>query len=128
MMTGQQQPKEPNPYRCETCTNPYHPYGFCKYANSKNIRHCQVEKEPSIENGYYLVVSAAEFTSHYGCALHSSAQNEREKVLDDAIKMFETIKRKLELETMNGKVAFWYVRDIIDWGIEELQQQAKEGA
>lgn len=48
-----------------------------------------------------------------------------EKVLDDSIKMFEIVKRKLELETMDGKVAFWYVRDIIDWGIGKLQQQAE---
>ena len=61
----------------------------------------------------------------FGCASNSNTSTiDRNKMLMESIKIFETVKRKLELETMKGKVAFWYVRDIIDWGIKELQNQA----
>ena len=107
-------PAPPHPKRCDKST--------CKFfddsiPNAKllGLIFCRGK-------GWIVYPIFREQSKIYGCASNStSIQSEREQMLAESVKMFETVKRKLELETMGGKVAFWYVRDIINWGIQELR-------
>lgn len=83
----------PHPQRCETCE-----YYTARWSDLKRTK-CPLyfasidENELTPKNKLFPgVYKRLNFTRECGCASHSSARSEREKVLDDVLEEIEEIK------------------------------------
>jgi hypothetical protein len=127
-MTGQQQPKDPHPQRCETC-------------NPKCQDYLVLKKQERIQD-FGHSKQYEHFTALHGCASHSAAQSEKvlewftKKIALKHGEMVDLMRRNnliiSDLQDPMQKLAFTFFSEIGEMSheaeviLEELRQQTKE--
>jgi hypothetical protein len=101
-MTRPSQHPQPNPKNCGTCNDIY----------------CEAHPSCPEDLAYFGRKEIQEFTKFKGCASHSNAQSERDKVLDELHKL--ALKEAKERSIKEGGLAFVSVQV---W-IEQLRSKA----